>query len=310
MSHWEKLFADIKNDDVNAVMSTVFQRSCINGKFPRYVPGMPADRILHSRCSLVSAAAYLGSIDVFRMLVCNEAELKSPKEDNLFLSSSRCSEYVMAGGHRDIFEFLVENQSVVTSNAYEYLTAAAKYERYDTADAILTRFPGMPLNDSEAEYQAIHWAALKGNLDFVKRLVAAGSDVNACVRNTGRSVLHCAASQSNTEILEFLLTCPGIRAGIRSAAGETVLMTACAVGYIANVKLWIEKVANPEINARDATQSTALNLAVINNRVDIVEYLLSLPEIDKTDKTPVKLAAGLGHHDLEALLTKVLNSEG
>lgn len=81
--------------------------------------------------------------------------------------------------------------------------------------------------------KAVHWAAIRRNLDHLKTLVESGADISA-TDNFGRTPLHFAASQKTTETVRYILEkLPSTVANINIADvdGWTPLMWACKGDY-------------------------------------------------------------------------------
>ena len=147
-------------------------------------------------------------------------------------------------------------------------------------------------------------AARSGNIEAVKKQLAAGANVNAPEAD-GTSALLWAAYQSSPELVQLLLTAgadvnaanafgvtPLLQAArIGDAAtisvllkagadlkkaereGETPLMAAARAGSVAAVKLLLEQGA--DVNARESLQDeTALMWAAAEGHLDVVDALL------------------------------------
>jgi uncharacterized protein len=113
---------------------------------------------------------------------------------------------------------------------------------------------------------ALMFAALKGNLDLVKLLVAADAQID----QPGWTALHYAAYEGHTDICRFLL---GHNADIdaKSPNGTTPLMLAARQGRYDTVKLLLWEVAEP--NAKNESGATALSMALRNKNSEIATLL-------------------------------------
>ncbi len=93
----------------------------------------------------------------------------------------------IASGHHDIAGFLIDNGfdiKIADDKNYTPLYHACNATVFDR--------------------KTMSFSYLPGSLNFVKRLIASGADVNA-VNNSGQSPLHIAAWQGNAEIIKVLL---------------------------------------------------------------------------------------------------------
>ena len=109
------------------------------------------------------------------------------------------------------------------------------------------------------------------------------------------SALHIAAENENSDVLRHLLPNNDIDINRKDNEGKTALHI-CAnssSNLIENAKVLIENGA--DVNSIDDMGSTPLHYAVGNENIEMVKYLISLPNIDKTivDKsgwTPIRIA--------------------
>lgn len=102
-------------------------------------------------------------------------------------------------------------------------------------------------------------AALRGNLDVVRRLVELGAQV----RRPGWTPAHYAATGPNVQVLAFLLD-RGADIDAVAPNGSTPLMMAARHGSEENVKLLIARGANKRI--KNNLNQTAADLAALSGR--------------------------------------------
>lgn len=70
------------------------------------------------------------------------------------------------------------------------------------------------VNDRDANgYAKLHRASLKGDLAEIKRLLAAGANVNCRTfgRNSDRTALHIASQMGHLDVVRFLLDNCGVQ---------------------------------------------------------------------------------------------------
>ena len=109
-------------------------------------------------------------------------------------------------------------------------------------------------------------AAIKGQTDLVKQLIARDADIN----KPGWTALHYAASSGQVEIMKLLLEKYAF-IDAQSPNGTTPLMMAAMYGSPQSVKLLLDEGADPLM--KNQQNMTATDFAVQGQRPDAVELL-------------------------------------
>jgi uncharacterized protein len=109
-------------------------------------------------------------------------------------------------------------------------------------------------------------AALKGRMDFVKKLIARGADVN----KPGWTPLHYAATGAHLEIMVLLLD-QNAYIDAASPNGTTPLMMAAEYGSAEAVKLLLDAGADPSL--KNQLGLTAIDFANRASRDDSAELI-------------------------------------
>jgi uncharacterized protein len=118
----------------------------------------------------------------------------------------------------------------------------------------------------------LHWAAYQGDVDEVKRLLAAGAKVSAA-NAYGVTPMELAAETGNTAILQLLLAA-GADVESANAEGQTALMSVARTGNVEAAKLLIKRGAN--VNAvENFGGQTALMWAAARRHPEMVRLLAS-----------------------------------
>merc|ERR1711988_1920572 len=159
-----------------------------------------------------------------------------------------------------------------------------------------------------------HWACDRNDLDKVRHSLGRGADVNMVGFNGG---LHIAAARNYGELLELLLSQPGVDVNITNKNKWTPLMFACYHGH-ENIVRRLCQVNGIDPNLKDVCPNlkddccglTALHHAVFNNRPWCVEILKTLPNIDWNVRTnrgvyPLETAVKKGYNDVLQILRSV-----
>lgn len=113
---------------------------------------------------------------------------------------------------------------------------------------------------------AVMLAALRGKLEIVAALVAAGADLDP----EGWTPLIYAAFEGHTEIVRLLLQ-QDVDIDARAPNGMTALMAAARNGYAESVQLLMDEDADHE--ARTPQGQTAMDLAKAGKHTAVVEIL-------------------------------------
>ena len=150
---------------------------------------------------------------------------------------------------------------------------------------------------------ALHWAALRDNLDAARLLLGAGADVNAA-DDHGVAPLSLACVNGSAAMVELLLGA-GADPGAARSNGETPLMTAARVGKVDVVRLLLA--AGADSTAADAVRGqTALMRAVAENHPAVAEVLLESGGGATTRSmngfTPLLFAAQQGNIEIARVL--------
>lgn len=147
-------------------------------------------------------------------------------------------------------------------------------------------------------------AAENGYLEIIKSLIDK-VDINTKDRYDSPALLR-AAFKGYENVVQFLLSTPGIDVNAQCTVGNTPLIMAACGGNENVVKLLL-KVPGIDVNIQDVEdEDTALITAVNGNHENIVKLLLQVPGINvnpkKYGKTALIWAAGKGHENIVKLL--------
>lgn len=117
---------------------------------------------------------------------------------------------------------------------------------------------------------ALHYAAAKGKLQFVRELINHGADVNA-EDNDNWTALLCAAKEGHTDICIELLD-HGALIEHRDMGGWSALMWATYKGHVQTVELLLER--NADVNAHGNYHISSLLWASGRGHTEIVKMLV------------------------------------
>ena len=138
-----------------------------------------------------------------------------------------------------------------------------------------------PEDRNASDESPLMMAALKGELDLAKRLIAKGADVN----KPGWTPLHYAATSGHLGMIRLLLEEHAF-IDAQSPNGTTPLMMAASYGSPEAVKLLVEEGA--DIAMRNQKQMTAMDFARRAERRDAVELLTQAERYKAQSRPPAE----------------------
>jgi ankyrin repeat protein len=136
---------------------------------------------------------------------------------------------------------------------------------------------------------ALHWAAMRGDVDMAQMLMYAGANMKATTRIGAYTPLFLASQNGHAAVIEALLRAGADPKGA-DAAGTTPLMVAAASGHTDAVKALLDHGA--DVNAKESVRGeTAVMFAAASNRADVIDLLVQTgADLAQTTKV-VDLAA-------------------
>ena len=144
---------------------------------------------------------------------------------------------------------------------------------------------------------ALHYAALKHDVELAKMLLYAGANVKATTRIGGYTPLLVASRDGDVPMIDALLA-GGADAGAATTNGTTALMFAAASGRVEAVKALVAHGA--DVNAKEPVKGeTALTFAAANGRADVIRELTA-HGADVRVRTKVQDLSAFAKEELQA----------
>lgn len=180
---------------------------------------------------------------------------------------------------------------------------AAKDGNLEKVKALLQTNPRLVSSKDEDGRTPLHWAAAGGHKDVVVFLLSNEADIRA-KDNSGETPYDL--STTHGDVAELLRQNGGRK---KTSSHDTAIFDAATNGDLSKVKELVED--DPDIvffedASHPGTRATALAFAAINNRTDVVKYLLdhkaNVNAKDADNQTPLMGAADYNHKEMVELL--------
>jgi hypothetical protein len=198
----------------------------------------------------------------------------------LYLILAICFSAANAGSYEDFFRAVMQDDdgevAALLQRGFDPNTVDPKglsglylalREPSPKVAAMLIAWPKTNVEIRTAEDESpLMLAALKGQLDMVRRLIARGADVN----KTGWAPLHYAATNGHLEIMQLLLD-ENAYIDAESPNGTTPLMMAAQYGSAPAVKLLLDAGADPRL--KNKLGLTAIDFAYRAGRQESADLI-------------------------------------
>ena len=136
----------------------------------------------------------------------------------------------------------------------------------------LKKMPNYINSKNKEGITSLHYSVIKGNIKIFDLLKQYGGNLDT-VTNTGKNIMHLAAESNQPTMMIYLFLNEAREVTSVDESGSTPLHWACyyqaeeCVNYLLNIP-------NVDINAQDKDRITPLNIAVSNNKINLVKLLL------------------------------------
>lgn len=160
--------------------------------------------------------------------------------------------------------------------------------------------PAAPQGGGGSSYEAYRQAIEFDKVGNLQPLVRKGLGPNLVMPDATPALIYAMQKESR-QVVEWLLTQPGLQVDQQDGRGDTALMLACAMGEQA----WVEKLIQRGASVNPAGW-TPLHYAAANSRLSIIELLLrkkaDINAKSPNGTTPLMMAARANATDAVRLL--------
>ncbi|XP_070189214.1 transient receptor potential cation channel subfamily A member 1 homolog [Littorina saxatilis] len=260
-------------------------------------------------------AALHNQVEVAKMLIEAGANLRCVDNEQCTPLHHACADGSVelvqalfeAGGRTPEAWVMISN--MVTDQDIEGSTClhvAVDNGHYETAKLCLEK--RAEVNRPRKHYMyPLHLAAMSGDIRIARLLVENSARIDV-VNDEQATALHKAAGLNHIEVVKFLVD-KGARINRRDKDNYTPLLLAATFGHVETVELLVQKGA--DYTSVDKYDKTAIYLAAEENKIAVLEKLLSYPQVkrlvnvsDQYDTTALHIAAQQGYLGIVKLLLK------
>ena len=179
----------------------------------------------------------------------------------------------------------------------------------DAVRALLADGADPNLNPNRYGWTALHFAAHMGLDGIVGALLAGGAKTDL-ETHSGLTALHLAAFVGHVDVTKALLAA-GARTDLQNGHGDTPIILATRESHLDVVRMLggdLRCTPLPGVNLRNRESESALILAVLDNKYDIIVALLAAGAdpnvVDHYGYGPLHSAACMGRLDVVEMLLK------
>lgn len=266
----------IKSDNVEKLSGAIASQSDADRKLEVDDNNLPTE--LRDEAPLVSAAAFFGSVKCYNYLVEKGADIHALDENELSVL-----QFAIHGGSHEIIKSVIDAGISVPYIGFY----ALRMQKYDT---FFWMVENKYVNLSDLDFlksSYLHIVSQTGNTDAFKKLMELHKfDVNL-KDYQGRTALHYACGEGYKEIVEILMKDPNIDPSIEDNFNRIAVYYAHSQGNWDIVNIFF----NGNVNGFLDNGQTHLMVASRKGNINLVRFLLEIPEVDINIQNSYGLAA-------------------
>ncbi len=220
--------------------------------------------------NLLHAACWAGHIDIIEHLI-NNLKFNINSKD----SSGTCCHIAAAKGDLDLLKVLIgfgSDFKILDVNGANLLHAAVSQGHTEMIE-YLTKELSFRINSKDDKGLTVcHYVCLSNDINCLKTIIKLGSDHNK-LDNIGNNLLHMASFRSDAEFIEYLIRDLKFDLNVLNKNGYTACHFAVSSANLIGLKALVKMGAN--FNKLTGNGKNLLDLAIINNNLEIIEYLIN-----------------------------------
>nr|WP_306800213.1 ankyrin repeat domain-containing protein [Endozoicomonas sp. YOMI1] len=152
-------------------------------------------------------AAEMGDLVCVKKLLANGANIVRNKERDMPIDLANREGHIAC---KDLLQekqadIELANKEVMTPKLSKDLCAAAMKDDIDELKRLISRTVNVNIKDKKDGKTALHYAAEKGSKKCLEHLIKEKADIH-CTDNSGKTALHFAAENGHTECLKYLIS--------------------------------------------------------------------------------------------------------
>ncbi|XP_059489715.1 uncharacterized protein LOC132204878 [Neocloeon triangulifer] len=298
--------ADLSAVDRNG--DDILHIECFNGQLENIqyllcIDGVSVGKKGKNGKTALHNAASRGHIAVAEFLLSKGADVNARDDDNAtpltyaaFISNEKMCQLMVESG---------ADLSAVNSGGNDALHLACFNGKFENVQYLLG-LNGFDLGKKGKNGKtALHWAAIRDNIDVAEFLLSKGADVNAR-DDDNKTTLILAATSQNMRMCRLLVD-RGADLSAVDSDGNDVLHLACIVGQLENIH-YLLGIKGFSLGKKSKNGKTSLHYAAIRGHIAVAEFLLSngadVNARDDKNETPLTYAACYSNKEMCQLLVK------
>ncbi|XP_067617175.1 ankyrin repeat domain-containing protein 50 [Eurosta solidaginis] len=216
-------------------------------------------------------------------------------------------------GHANVVKLLLFwgcGIDCMDSEGRTVLSIAAAQGNVETVRQLLDRGLDETHRDN-AGWTPLHYGAFEGFHEVCLQLLESGAKIDEC-DNEGKTALHLAAQEGRTKCVQVLLEIHPTFVDQKAHDGKTAFRLGCLEGHLETLQYLLKFCC--DVNSKDADSRTTLYILALENKLDIVKYLLEVTNVDvnipdSEGRTALHVAAWQGHVEMVKMLMTMGNAD-